>query len=700
MINGRSPVFVTLPETVPAADGIDPAKISALAAADLGIVRQAAEITGDGTLHPTVVFGSEGYLAGSAGVAREEAAMTGGGSRAALVIGSVVRALVVPADEVTAAPSSVPRLGRRPDRVPCRVRGAMDEVARMPSRCHHRAGGAAPLIGLEPAYRPDRGYETRTAGAHAYRRGILRQAGAVHRFRHARLPDHLAGTAAVRNRRRPHRFLRGPRGVYVFGSGTPPMTGGRGVTTVGTRTSPAPAAPGTQRRWVLAITAVASMLVVLDALVVATALTAIKSDLGASVAELEWTVNAYGLSFAVLLMTSAAAGDRWGRRRVFAAGVSVFTGASLLCALAPDAGTLIAGRVLQGAGAAFVMPLTLALLGAAFPPDQRPKALGVFASVSGVAVPLGPLLGGAVVEGVSWPWIFWINVPVGIALVFFALTRIEESRGPDPAIDVPGLVLAGAGSFGVVWGLAQGPTAGWAGAGVAGPLVAGLVAFGAFAAWQRRAAHPMLPLHLFRSRRFAAGNAVIFFHWASALGSVFFMAQFLQEGLGYRPLAAGLALAPWGLTTAVVPQVAGRLVGRFGERPFIVAGLGLHGLAMLWIALVAGPATGYWAIAAPLVLSGTGIAMCLPAAQSAVLTSVAPRFLGKASGAFSAMRQLGGVFGVAVLVVGFSLAGSYASPGAFSHGFTAAVVVSAVLAAAGALAGCLVPRRESEEQDR
>ncbi|WP_410592387.1 DHA2 family efflux MFS transporter permease subunit [Amycolatopsis sp. lyj-23] len=467
-----------------------------------------------------------------------------------------------------------------------------------------------------------------------------------------------------------------------------------------TRTSPiavTPAAGRTRRRWVLAITSVASLMVVLDALVVATALTAIRSDLGASVTGLEWTVNAYGLSFAVLLMTAAAAGDRWGRRRVFVAGVTLFAVASLVCAIAPGVEVLIAGRVLQGAGAAFVMPLALALLGAAFPAELRPKALGVFASVSGAAVALGPLLGGAVVAGISWPWIFWINVPVGLALAYFALTRIEESRGPDSALDVPGLVLAGAGSFGVVWALAQGNSAGWTSPAVLGPLAAGLVAFGAFVAWQRRAAHPMLPLHLFRSRRFAAGNAVIFFHWASALGAVFFMAQFLQAGLGYGPPAAGFGLAPWGLTTTVVPQLAGRLAGRFGERPFIVAGLGLHALAMLWIAAVAGPATGYGTLVVPLVLSGTGIAMCLPAAQSAVLTSVPPRLLGKASGAFSAMRQLGGAFGVALLVAGFSLSGSYASSAAFSAGFTAAAVVSAVLAAAGALAGSVVPRRRIEE---
>jgi EmrB/QacA subfamily drug resistance transporter len=447
------------------------------------------------------------------------------------------------------------------------------------------------------------------------------------------------------------------------------------------------------RRWVLALTAAASMMVVLDALVVSTALTSIRVDLGATIEQLEWTVNAYVLSFAVLLMTGAALGDRFGRRRVFVAGLALFAAASVACALAPGVGWLIAARVLQGAGAALVMPLSLALLGSAFPPELRPKALGVFAGVSGLAVPLGPLFGGAVVEGISWPWIFWLNVPFGLVLIPLALTRIEESFGPKTAIDVPGLALVTGGALGIVWGLVRGNSAGWDSPDVLAALALGVLLTGGFVSWELRAREPMLPMRLFRSRRFSAGNAAIFFHWGSALGAIFFMAQFLQSGLGYGPLDAGLGLMPWGAMTVIVPQIAGRLIGRWGERPFIVTGLTVNAVAMIWIALIAEPGVAYWQIAIPLVLSGTGIAMSIPAAQSSVLTSVAPPDIGKASGTFSTMRQLGGAFGVAVLVAVFTAAGSYASAQEFSDGFVAASAACAGLSLLGALAGATLPRR-------
>lgn len=446
-------------------------------------------------------------------------------------------------------------------------------------------------------------------------------------------------------------------------------------------------------RWTLALTASAALLVVLDALVVSTALSSIRADLGASIGDLEWTVNAYVLSFAVLLMTAAALGDRFGRRRTFAAGLAMFAAASAACALAPTVGWLITARVLQGVGAAFVMPLALALLSAAFPPAARAKALGVFAGVSGAAVALGPLLGGAVIEGISWPWIFWLNVPVAAVLIPLCLTRIEESRGPQTGIDVPGLALVTGGAFGIVWGLVRANSVGWGSAEVVLALALGAVLVAAFAVWESRADEPMLPPRLFRSRAFSAGNVAVFFHWGSALGAVFFMAQFLQVGLGYGPLHAGMGLMPWGATTVIVPQVVGRLVGRFGERPFIVAGLTLNALGLLAIALIARPGVAYWELAVALLFSGTGIAMSVPAAQSAVMTSVAPPDMGKASGAFSTMRQLGGAFGVAVLVAIFARVGSYASPQAFSDGFVAAVGACAGLSVLGVLAGLALPRR-------
>jgi EmrB/QacA subfamily drug resistance transporter len=458
------------------------------------------------------------------------------------------------------------------------------------------------------------------------------------------------------------------------------------------RTENAARTANSTRGWVLALTSVASLMVVLDALVVSTALTSIQADLGASIEQLEWTVNAYVLSFAVLLMTAAALGDRYGRRRVFVIGLGLFAGASMTCALAPDVGWLIAARVLQGAGAALVMPLALALLSTAFPPQLRPKALGIFAGVSGLAVALGPLLGGAVVEGISWPWIFWLNVPVGLLLIPLSLTRIGESFGADTAIDVPGLALVSGAALGIVWGLVRGNSAGWGSLEVVLTLTLGVMLAFAFVRWELRAGQPMLPMRLFRSRGFSAGNAAIFFHWGSALGAVFFMAQFLQAGLGYGPLEAGLGLMPWGATPVIVAQVAGRLINRLGERPFIAAGLSLNAVALFWIALIAEPDLAYWQIVAPLILSGTGVAMSIPAAQSSVMTSVGPRDIGKASGVFSTMRQLGGAFGVALLVAVFAGTGSYSSPQAFSDGFVAATGACAGLSLIGAAAGLALPR--------
>jgi len=445
--------------------------------------------------------------------------------------------------------------------------------------------------------------------------------------------------------------------------------------------------------WALGLTSVASLMIAIDALVVTTALPAIRVHLHASLAGLEWTVNAYVLSLAVLLMTGAALGDRLGRRRMFAAGLGLFTAGSAACALAPGIGWLIAARAVQGAGAAAMLAVGLALLSVVFPPEQRPKALGIFGAVTGLGVVLGPLVGGAVVQGLSWPWIFWINVPVGLATIALTRARVGESLGPDSALDLPGLVLVTGGVFGLVWALVRGNTAGWGSAEVTGALAAGGALLVAFIAWELQARQPMLPMRLFRSRAFSSGNAAIFFLWGSALGSVFFLAQFLQIALHYTPLATGVRLMPWGAAVFIAAPIAGARIRRTGERPFLTGGLLLAAAGVAWLALAAKPHLAYWQLLVPLVLTGLGFSAAIPAAQSSVLSHVAPQHIGKASGTFTMVRQLGGALGIALAVAVFARQGSYASPQAFSAGYGPALWICAALALAGSAAGLLAPTR-------
>jgi EmrB/QacA subfamily drug resistance transporter len=443
--------------------------------------------------------------------------------------------------------------------------------------------------------------------------------------------------------------------------------------------------------WVLALASVASLMVALDMLVVTTALSTIRLHLGASIEELEWTVNAYTLSFAVLLMTGAALGDRFGRRRMFVAGLGLFTAASAACGLAPSVGWLIVARAVQGAGSALVMPLALTLVTAAFAPEQRARALGIFSGITGLAVLGGPVVGGAVTQGIAWQWIFWINVPIGLLTIPLALRRVQESFGPRTTPDLAGLLLVTGAALGLVWGLVRGNSAGWGSVEVVGALLVGAVLAAGFVAWELRSPEPMLPVQLFASRPFASGNAAIFFQLASLGGAVFFMAQFFQTAQHYGPLAAGLRLLPWTATLFVVAPLAGSWIGRLGERPFAVTGLLLNAGGMAWIALIARPDVAYGRLVAPLVIAGAGVSMALPAVQNAVMNSVAPERIGKASGAFNMLRQLGGVFGIAALVAVFTGAGSYASPHLFSDGFTAAMTASAALAVLGAAASLGLP---------
>jgi EmrB/QacA subfamily drug resistance transporter len=449
----------------------------------------------------------------------------------------------------------------------------------------------------------------------------------------------------------------------------------------------------TTQRWVLALTATAALMVALDQLVVATALAQIRDDLHASLATLDWTVNAYSLSFAVLLMTGAALGDRFGRRRLFAAGIALFSLSSAACAVAPDIGLLIAARALQGAGSALVMPLAVALLTAAYPARRRGPAVGIFTALTGLAVVGGPVAGGAITEGLAWHWIFWVNVPIGAVLIPLVRARVQESFGGRARPDVAGLALASAGMLGLVWGLIRANAAGWLSPGVLGSLAAGALFCAAFVRWEQRASEPMLPVHLFRSRAFAAGNGAMLLLTASLFSAVFMLAQYLQISLGYSPLAAGLRFLPWTGALFVVAPLAGALAGRLGARPLLVTGLTLQGTGLAWVAYNIGQGNPYADSVVALVIAGCGTSMAIPSGQNLVMNSVPPAYLGKASGTFNSARQLGGVLGIAVLSAVFAANGSYSSARGFEDGAAPAMVVAAGLAFAGALAATLVAAR-------
>jgi EmrB/QacA subfamily drug resistance transporter len=447
----------------------------------------------------------------------------------------------------------------------------------------------------------------------------------------------------------------------------------------------------------LAIASVAIFMVTLDNLVVTTALPSIRRDLGASLEDLEWTVNGYTLAFAVFLLTGAALGDRFGRRRMFLAGIALFTGASAIAALAPSTDALIAARALQGLGGAIVAPLTLTLLSEAFPADRRGVALGIWSGVGGLAVAMGPLVGGAIIESASWQWIFWVNVPVGLALLPAARRGLVESHGPAGRLDVPGVALATAGLLGVVYATVRGNALGWGSATVIGSYAAGFAVLVLFGLWERRAPAPMLPLRFFRSRAFAATSGVSLAMSFGIFGSIFLLAQFFQTVWGYGPLEAGLRTLPWTGMPMIVAPIAGALSDRIGSRPLMAAGLGLQAVAIVWLAAVMETDVAYATLVPAFVLGGTGMALVFSPVANAILSAVRPHEAGQASGANNAIRELGGVLGVAVLAAVFSGAGGYDSGQAFVDGLRPALWVGAAVLAAGAGAALLVPGRGRRE---
>jgi len=430
----------------------------------------------------------------------------------------------------------------------------------------------------------------------------------------------------------------------------------------------------------------------LDAFEVVTALSTIRVDLSASIQALEWIVNAYNLTFAAMLMIAAALGDRLGRRRVFIAGIGIFTLGSLACALAASSAWLIGARIVQGLGAAFILPVALALLTVAFPPKERGRAFGIYGGITGMALVAGPVVGEVIAGGLAWQWIFWVNVPVGIALLPLVRGRMVESFGPREPLDVVGLLLVTCCAFGIVWGATRGNIIGWASTEVIVCLVSAVLLGLGFVFWELRCSHPMVPLSLFRIRPFWSGVVGGFCLSASLNGSAFFIAQFFQTAQGHAPLATGLRLPPWTAPLFFVAPVMGPLADRVGRRLVIAGGLFISAIGLAGIAWMASPNVSYVELIPLLVISGTGSAAAWPVVQNAVLSSVAPAEMGKASGTYNMFRLMGGVSGVAIMVAVFVGTGNYTSPEAFTVGFISAITAAAGLALAGAAVSLCQPR--------
>jgi EmrB/QacA subfamily drug resistance transporter len=442
-------------------------------------------------------------------------------------------------------------------------------------------------------------------------------------------------------------------------------------------------------RWVLGLTSIAYFMVVLDSLVVVTALPRMQQALHADLAALQWTVNSYGIAFAAGIITAAALGDRFGRRRVFTLGLALFTLSSAACALAPNAAALIVARTVQGLGAAVVLPLSLTILTTAFPAQRRGLIVGIYGGLAGLAVAAGPLVGGAVTESLDWHWIFWLNVPIGLLATTLGTRFLPESHGTPQRLDLSGVALVTGGVVALVWSLVRATDVGWSSPQTAGTLLAGCALLLAFVWWQRRAHAPLVPMGLFGSRAFAFGTVTTFLMSGATFAAAFLITQEFQFARGYSPISTGLRLLPFFATPMLISPFAGAISDRIGRRPIMVIGLALQALGFAWVAARDSLDTSWVELVIALLVAGVGISMALPTVPTAVLNAVPTTQLGKASGVNYMAQRFGTVFAIAIGSAVFSANGGLGDPAAVTAGFRPALwssVVFAVLAAVAALA--------------
>lgn len=456
--------------------------------------------------------------------------------------------------------------------------------------------------------------------------------------------------------------------------------------------------PGRGRRlgWVLVLTSTAYFMVALDATVVSTALPRMQADLHVGLTSLQWTLNSYGIAFAAGIITAAALGDRYGRRRIFSIGLALFTAASAACALAPNVSALIAARTVQGLGGAIVLPLSLTILTTAFPAQRRGTIVGIYGGLAGLAVAAGPLVGGAVTQGINWHWIFWINVPIGIAAVVLSQRLLPESRGARERLDLTGVTLVTGGVVAIVWALVRANQSGWASPEIVTTLGAGAVLVVAFVAWESRVAEPMVPLRLFGSRAFAIGNATTFLMSGAIFAGAYLVSEEFQFARGYSPVSTGLRLLPFFGMPMLISPLAGALSDRTGRRPVMVTGLALLTGGFAWVAVRGSLATSWVELTLALLVAGIGISMALPTVPTAVLNAVAPHEMGKASGINYMAQRLGGVFAIAISTAVFTANGHLGTPASVTSGFKPALAACAGFALLATLSATAITSRTAE----
>lgn len=464
------------------------------------------------------------------------------------------------------------------------------------------------------------------------------------------------------------------------------------------RTTPGSIQPRAVPLFVVLVAASLPMfMATLDNLVMTGALPVIARELQPSVEQLQWFVNAYTLAFATFMLPATTLGDRIGRRRVFLVGTTMFTMASVVAALSNTPEALIAARAAQGVGAAAILPLSLTLLAGAVAPRLRPMAIGVWGGVSGLGVALGPLVGGAVVEGLSWQAIFWLNLPVALVAVPLAALVLRESRGENRRLDLLGLVLAGTGVLVGVWAVVDANEQGWGSTRTVGMLASSVLLLGAFVVRQARTDHPLVPLRLFRSRSFSVANVVALAFSLGMFGAVFLLSQFLQIGEGYSPLEAGVRTLPWTAAPMVVAPVAGLAAGRVGVRLPIVTGLTLQTASLVWMAVAIDGGGDYVEIVPAMVLAGIGMGLAFAPIATAVLAGMREADHATASGVNSTVREVGVALGVAILTAVFLGGGGAFTPQAYVDGLVPALGVAASVVAVGAGAALFLPGRRAAD---